>query len=57
MNVFDFMIRNRAEVFQLTLQHLALVAIRPPKEFLHAPEPEVQAFVRALGDGDEERNA
>ncbi len=27
MNVFDFMIRNRAEVFQLTLQHLALVAI------------------------------
>ncbi len=27
MNVFDFMIRNRAEVFQLTLQHLALVAV------------------------------
>jgi len=27
VNVFDFMIRNRAEVFQLTLQHLALVAI------------------------------
>jgi len=34
-----------------------LVAIRPPKEFLHASEPEVQAFVRALGDGDEQRNA
>lgn len=27
MNVFDFMIRNRAEVLQLTLEHLALVAI------------------------------
>lgn len=27
MNVLDFMIRNRAEVLQLTLQHLALVAI------------------------------
>ncbi len=34
-----------------------LVAIRPPKEFLRAPEPEVQAFVRALGDGDEKWNA
>jgi osmoprotectant transport system ATP-binding protein len=34
-----------------------LVAIHPPKEFLHAPEPEVLAFVRALGDWDEERNA
>ncbi len=27
MNVFDFMIRNRAEVLQLTLEHLTLVAI------------------------------
>ena len=27
MNVFDFIIRNRAEVLQLTLEHLALVAI------------------------------
>ena len=27
MSVFDFMIRNRAEVLQLTLEHLALVAI------------------------------
>ncbi len=27
MNVFDFIIRNRAEVLELTLQHLALVAI------------------------------
>ena len=27
MNVFDFMIRNRAEVLELTLEHLALVAI------------------------------
>jgi len=27
VNVFDFMIRNRAEVLQLTLEHLALVAI------------------------------
>lgn len=27
MNVFDFMIRNRAEVLQLTFEHLALVAI------------------------------
>lgn len=27
MNAFDFMIRNRAEVLQLTLEHLALVAI------------------------------
>jgi len=30
-----------------------LVAIYPPKDFLRAPEPDVQAFVRALG-GDEE---
>jgi len=27
VNVFDFMIRNRAEVLQLTLEHLTLVAI------------------------------
>jgi osmoprotectant transport system permease protein len=27
VNVFDFMIRNRAEVLQLTFEHLALVAI------------------------------
>ncbi len=27
MNVFDFIIRNRAEVLQLTLEHLTLVAI------------------------------
>jgi len=27
VNVFDFIIRNRAEVLQLTLEHLALVAI------------------------------
>ncbi len=27
-----------------------LVAIHPPKEFLRAPEREVQAFVRALGN-------
>jgi osmoprotectant transport system permease protein len=27
MSAFDFMIRNRAEVFQVTLEHLALVAI------------------------------
>ncbi|HXN24326.1 MAG TPA: ABC transporter permease [Candidatus Dormibacteraeota bacterium] len=27
MSVFDFMIRNRVEVFQVTLEHLALVAI------------------------------
>jgi osmoprotectant transport system permease protein len=27
VNVFDFIIRNRAEVLELTLQHLALVAI------------------------------
>ncbi len=27
MNVFDFLIRNRAEVLQLTLEHLTLVAI------------------------------
>ncbi len=27
MRVFDFIIRNRAEVFQVTLQHLGLVAI------------------------------
>ncbi|MFY9583471.1 MAG: ABC transporter permease [Candidatus Acidiferrales bacterium] len=27
MNVFDFIIRNRGEVLQLTLEHLALVAI------------------------------
>lgn len=27
MNVFDFLIRNRAEVLQLTFQHLALVAM------------------------------
>ncbi len=34
-----------------------LVAIHAPKEFLRAPEPEVQAFVHALGDWNEERNA
>ena len=27
MNVFDFIIRNRVEVFRLTLEHLALVAM------------------------------
>jgi len=27
VNVFDFLIRNRAEVFQLTLEHLTLVAV------------------------------
>ncbi len=27
MNVFDFLIRNRAEVLQLTLEHLALVSV------------------------------
>ncbi len=27
MNVFDFLIRNRAEVLQLTLEHLTLVAV------------------------------
>ncbi len=27
MNVFDFLIRNRAEVLQLTLEHLALVTV------------------------------
>ena len=27
MDLFDFLIRNRAEVFQFTLEHLALVAI------------------------------
>ena len=27
MSVFDFMIRNRAEVFHLTLEHLGLVAV------------------------------
>lgn len=27
MDVFDFMIRNRAEVFNLTLEHLTLVAV------------------------------
>ncbi len=27
MNVFDFVIRNRAEVFALTLEHLTLVAV------------------------------
>jgi len=33
-----------------------LAAIHPPKEFLRAPEPEVQAFVSALGLTARERN-